>query len=237
MSEKEEKEQTPETGNITREGIEKYGQITIYHKEEGERTKANLSVITIIGEIEGHECLSQNTKTTKYEHMLPLLAGIEENEEIDGVLFLLNTVGGDVECGLAIAELIASLSKPSVSLVLGGSHSIGGPLACSTNYSFIVPTATMILHPVRMSGTIIGAPSTYEQFAKMQERIIGFMAGHSHASEERLLELTMNTKMLTKDLGTILVGEEAVKEGLIDQVGGMKDAFYKINKMCGYGKN
>ena len=171
-------------------------------------------MLSVIGEIEGHECLSSNTKTTKYEHVLPKLAEIEDSDQVDGVLVLLNTVGGDVESGLAIAEMLSSLSKPTVSLVLGGSHSIGVPLAVSTDYSFIVPSGTMVIHPVRMSGTVIGAPPTYDYFQQMQNRIIHFIASHSRADEKRLEQLMMNTTMLTKDLGTILVGADAVKEGL-----------------------
>ena len=188
-------------------------------------------LLTVIGEIEGHECLSANTKTTKYEHVLPQLAAIEESDEIKGLLVLLNTVGGDVEAGLAIAEMIASLSKPTVSLVLGGSHSIGGPIAVSTDYSFIVPTGTMVIHPVRMNGTVIGAPQTYDYFKQMQDRILGFLASHCKAEKNRLEELMLDTGMLTKDLGTILVGEQAVKEGLIDEVGGIKEALRKVHEM------
>ena len=161
---------------------------------------------------------------------------IEEDEEIRGLLILLNTVGGDVEAGLAIAEMIASISKPTVSLVLGGSHSIGVPIAVSSDYSFIVKTGTMVIHPVRMSGTVIGAPQTYEYFRQMQDRIISFVAEHSRAGAARLEQMMMNTSMLTKDLGTILVGEEAVKEGLIDAVGGISHAVRKLRKLCRQGK-
>ena len=200
---------------------------------------SNIYTLTIIGQIEGHQVAPENVKTTKYEHILPLLAGIEESSEIDGLLLLLNTVGGDIEAGLAIAEMIASISKPTVSLVLGGSHSIGVPLAVSTDYSFIVPSGTMVIHPVRMSGTVIGAKPTYDYFKQMQNRILTFIASHSKAVEERLEELMMNTGMLTKDLGTILVGEEAVREGLIDAVGGIDAAFLKLHAMidAAKGKN
>ena len=156
---------------------------------------------------------------------------LHEDEEIDGVLLILNTVGGDVECGLAIAEMIASMNKPTVSLVLGGSHSIGVPLAVATDYSFIVPTATMVIHPVRMSGTVIGARATFEYFKQMQDRILGFVSKHCQISEKRMEELMMNTEMLTKDVGTILVGKEAVEEGVIDEMGGISDAFEKIHEM------
>ena len=195
------------------EDIKEFGQMMLGQK---------IHLLSVIGEIEGHECLSANTKTTKYEHVLPQLAAIEESEEIKGLLVLLNTVGGDVEAGLAIAEMIASISKPTVSLVLGGSHSIGGPIAVSTDYSFIVPTGTMVIHPVRMNGTVIGAP---------QNRILGFLSTHCKATKRRLEELMLDTGMLTKDLGTILVGEQAVKEGLIDEVGGIKEALAKVQEM------
>lgn len=171
------------------------------------------------------------TKTTKYEHVLPKLAEIEENPEVDGLLLLLNTVGGDVESGLAIAEMIASVEKPTVSLVLGGSHSIGVPLAVSADYSFIVPSGTMVIHPVRMSGTVIGAQPTYDYFKQMQDRILTFIASHSGAEYGKLEELMMNTGILTKDLGTILVGKQAVEEGLIDEVGGIHDAFVKLHEL------
>ena len=183
------------------------------------RQQHKLHLLSIIGEVEGHECLSANTKTTKYEHVLPKLAQVEDDREIDGLLVLLNTVGGDVESGLAIAEMIASLSKPVVSLVLGGSHSIGVPLAVAADYSFIVPTGTMVIHPVRMSGTVIGAPQTYDYFQQMQDRITGFIASHSQ------------TGMLTKDLGTILVGHQAVEEGIINEVGGISDAVQRLHFM------
>ena len=185
----------------------------------------------MIGEVEGHECLSSNTKTTKYEHILPQLAAIEDSDRIKGVLVLLNTVGGDVEAGLAIAEMIASLSKPTVSLVLGGSHSIGVPIAVSTDYSFIVRTGTMVIHPVRMNGTVIGAPQTYDYFRQMQDLILGFIASHCSAKRERLEELMLDTGMLTKDLGTILVGQRAVDEGIINEVGGIQEAVAKLHEM------
>lgn len=194
---------------------------------------SRIQLLSVIGEIEGHECLPSNSKTTKYEHVLPQLAAIEERTDVDGLLILLNTVGGDVEAGLAIAEMIASISKPTVSLVLGGSHSIGVPIAVSADHSFIVKTGTMVIHPVRMSGLVIGAPQTYDYFQQMQDRIIRFITEHSRASRERLEELMLNTSMLTKDLGTILVGEETVKEGLINEVGGISQAIRKLKEMCG----
>ena len=188
-------------------------------------------VQTIIGEIEGHEAVSGNTKATKYEHLLPKLAEVEDNEEIEGLLILLNTLGGDVEAGLAIAEMIASLSKPTVSLVLGGSHSIGGPLAVSADYSFIVPSGTMIIHPVRSNGMFIGVIQSYRNMERTQDRIIRFLAGHSHMTQERIEELMLDSTQLVKDVGTLLEGEEAVKEGLIDAVGGMSDALTKLHEM------
>ena len=190
-----------------------------------------IKLITIIGEIEGHEAVSGNTKATKYEHLLPKLAEVEDNEEIEGLLILLNTLGGDVEAGLAIAEMIASLSKPTVSLVLGGSHSIGGPLAVSADYSFIVPSGTMIIHPVRSNGMFIGVIQSYRNMERTQDRIIRFLAGHSHMTQERIEELMLDSTQLVKDVGTLLEGEEAVKEGLIDAVGGMSDALTKLHEM------
>ena len=207
------------------EEVKEYGQLEL------RRGSDRISLLTIIGEVEGHECLPAATKTTKYEHVLPKLAEIEENPEVDGLLLLLNTVGGDVESGLAIAEMIASVEKPTVSLVLGGSQSIGVPLAVSADYSFIVPSGTMVIHPVRMSGTVIGAQPTYDYFKQMQDRILTFIASHSGAEYGKLEELMMNTGILTKDLGTILVGKQAVEEGLIDEVGGIHDAFVKLHEL------
>ncbi|MBC5687753.1 ATP-dependent Clp protease proteolytic subunit [Mediterraneibacter sp. NSJ-55] len=192
--------------------------------------KHKIQLLTIIGEIEGHEAVSGNTKATKYEHLLPRLAQAEE-DETDGILILLNTLGGDVEAGLAIAEMIASLSKPTVSLVLGGSHSIGGPLAVSADYSFIVPTGTMIIHPVRSTGMFIGVIQSYRNMEKTQDRITQFIAEHSHITQERLLELMLDSTQLVKDVGTMLEGKEAVEEGLIDEVGGISQAFEKLHEL------
>ena len=194
-----------------------------------------IHLLSVIGEVEGHETLSANTKTTKYEHVLPKLAEIEDSKEVDGLLLLLNTVGGDVESGLAIAEMVASLSIPTFSLVLGGSHSIGVPLAVSADYSFIVPSGTMVIHPVRLSGTVIGAQQTYDYFKQMQDRIIGFICEHCFAKPDQMERLMMNTFMLSKDLGTILVGKEAVEEGIINEVGGMKEALAKLHQMIDAG--
>ena len=196
-----------------------------------------IELISIIGEIEGHDNLSAGSKTTKYEHILPKLAMIEDDKEVDGVLVMLHTMGGDVEAGLAIAEMIASISKPKVSLVLGGSHSIGVPIAVSTDYSFIVPTGTMVIHPVRMSGTVIGSSQTYAYFKQMQNRITGFVSSHSKITEERLDELMMETEQLTKDVGSILVGAQAVEEGLINEVGGICTAMQKLYEIIHKTKN
>lgn len=205
-----------------------YGQVTL----EENKAHHRIHLLSIIGEIEGHENLNSSQKTTKYEHVLPQLAAIADSDEVDGLLVLLNTVGGDVESGLAIAEMIATLGKPSVSLVLGGGHSIGIPLAVSTDYSFIVPSGTMIIHPVRMNGTVIGAKQTYDYFKRIQDRILDFVSGHCSTRKEMLETMMMNTGMLTKDLGTILVGQEAVECGLIDEVGGLKEAMKKLHEMC-----
>lgn len=195
------------------------------------KDRHHIKLLTIIGEIEGHEAVSGNTKATKYEHLLPMLAEVEDSAEIEGLLILLNTMGGDVEAGLSIAEMIASLSKPTVSLVLGGSHSIGGPLAVSAQYSFIVPSGTMIIHPVRSNGMFIGVEQSLRNMLRTQDRITGFLAKHSKMSQERIEELMLNPTELVKDVGTLLEGEEAVKEGLIDAVGGMSDALNKLHEM------
>ena len=200
-------------------------------KLTGKSGKHGIRLLTIIGEIEGHDAVSGNTKATKYEHLLPRLAEAEEDEDTEGVLILLNTLGGDVEAGLAIAEMIASLSKPTVSLVLGGSHSIGGPLAVSADYSFIVPTGTMIVHPVRSTGMFIGVIQSYRNMEKTQDRIARFIAEHSKITQERLLELMLDSTQLVKDVGTMLEGADAVREGLIDEVGGISQAFAKLHEM------
>ena len=209
------------------EKIEKESQVTLEENRENHR----IHLITIIGEIEGHENAGSQSKVTKYELLLPQLASIEDSNEIDGLLILLNTLGGDVEAGLSIAEMIASLSKPSVSLVLGGSHSIGGPLAVSADYSFIVPSGTMVIHPVRMNGMVIGAPQTFNYFRDVQNRIIQFVCKHCRIKQSRLEELMMETQMLTKDVGSVLEGEEAVKEGIIDEIGGISQAVQKLHEL------
>ena len=207
------------------EQIKEMGSINLNENKDRHRIK----LLTIIGEIEGHEAVAGNTKATKYEHLLPMLAEVEDSEEIEGVLILLNTMGGDVEAGLSIAEMIASLSKPTVSLVLGGSHSIGGPLAVSAKYSFIVPSGTMIIHPVRSNGMFIGVEQSLRNMIRTQDRITRFLSQHSHMTQERIEELMLNPTELVKDVGTLLEGKEAVKEGLIDEVGGMSEALNKLH--------
>lgn len=210
--------------NDSNDHVKEYGQTVIENKQINKR----IHCLTIIGQVEGHICLPQQNKSTKYEHVLPQLAGIEEDENIHGILILINTVGGDVEAGLAIAEMISSLGKPTVSLVLGGGHSIGVPLAVASNYSYIVPSATMTIHPIRMNGTVIGVAQTFEYLDKMQDRIIDFVTANSKISKERLRELMLNRNQLSKDVGTIIVGKEAVDLGIIDELGGIKDALKKI---------
>ena len=218
QSEAEKKDEIKETGSV--------------YLEENKRHH-KIKLLTVIGEIEGHQAVSGNTKATKYDHLLPMLAEVEDSEEIEGLLILLHTMGGDVEAGLSIAEMIASLSKPTVSLVLGGSHSIGVPLAVSTDYSYIVPTGTMMIHPVRMTGLIIGVAQTFDYFQKIQDRISGFIVEHSRIQKGRLMKLMLETGELTKDVGSVLVGEQAVQEGVIDAVGGISDAFCKLRELMG----
>lgn len=187
--------------------------------------------LTVIGQIEGHYILGEGQKATKYEHIIPLLVSIEESNEIDGMLMVLNTMGGDVEAGLAIAEMVASMSKPTVSLVLGGSHSIGVPLAVSASRSFIVPSATMTIHPVRISGTVVGAPQTYYYFERMQNRITDFVCKHSGVSKEKFTSLLMRTDQIATDVGSIIDGREAVDIGLISQIGGLNTALEALRQM------
>lgn len=222
----EKKEEKREEEQHQDERIEKTGQVTL-----GGNKQESIHLISIIGEVEGHENLNNNSKTTKYEHILPSLAAIEDSSEIQGVLVLINTMGGDVEAGLAIAEMIASLSKPTVSLVLGGSHSIGVPIAVSTDYSFIVPTGTMVIHPVRLNGMVIGVPQTFDYFKLIQDRITGFVCAHCDVEREAFEQLMTETGILTKDVGTILVGEEAVKRGIINEVGGIDKAVQKLHEL------
>lgn len=191
----------------------------------------NIYTLTIIGQIEGHQIAPENVKTTKYEHILPLLAGIEESDEIDGLLLLLNTVGGDIEAGLAIAEMVAGMKKPTVSLVLGGGHSIGIPLAVCTKRSFITPTASMTVHPVRMTGVVIGAPQTFRYFQRIQEQIADFVTANSKISRQDFENYMMATGEMASDVGTILYGKEAVSSGLIDKLGNLSDALSALHKM------
>ena len=192
-------------------------------KEFGACKKGSIQCLTIMGQIEGHQVLPEDTKATKYEHILPLIAAVEETPEINGLLVLLNTMGGDVEAGLAIAELIASMTKPTVSIVLGGSHSIGVPLAVAAKRSFAVPSAAMTIHPVRMSGTVIAAPQTYNYFQRLQDRIVAFVSGHSRISAEDFQALMLKKDDMAADVGSVLYGEEAVRLGIIGAVGGLSD--------------
>lgn len=205
--------------------IQDMGSVTV------EKNGKNIHCLTIIGQIEGHFILPSQTKTTKYEHVIPQLVAVEESSDIDGLLIILNTVGGDVEAGLAIAELIAGMKKPTVSLVLGGGHSIGVPLAVSANESFIVPSATMTIHPVRMNGLVVGVPQSFSYFEQMQNRIVGFVADNSNIKADRFTQLMMNTGEMVMDVGTVLDGKRAVNEGLIDHLGGLSDALDMLSKM------
>ena len=200
---------------------------------ESEKGTSSITVLPIIGQIEGHYALEPNLKATKYDHMIPTLAALEESETVRGVLFLINTLGGDVEAGLAMAELVASMKKPTASLVLGGGHSIGVPLAVSADISFIVPSATMTLHPVRTSGTMLGVPQAFRYLEKMQDRIIRFITEHSRITEQTLRAMLTRTDMLVNDVGTVLEGEEAVSCGLIDRLGGISDALGALHEMTG----
>jgi len=209
------------------ESIKENGQAILDKNPENRK----IFLMTIIGEIEGHELLGNSSKSTKYEHIIPQLARIEDDEEIEGVLILIHTMGGDVEAGLAIAEMIASISKPTVSLVLGGSHSIGVPIAVSADYSFIVPTGTMVIHPVRTNGMVIGVSQTFEYFKQIQNRIVTFVCNHCQIKEERLERLMLETGFLTKDVGSVLVGKQSVDEGIINEVGGINEAYHKLKMM------
>ncbi len=221
---KEEKD-TNEKNEVCLEGIEESGSVITKNKE------ANIHCLSIIGQIEGHYMLPEGQKATKYEHILPLLVSIEEDEEIDGLLVLLNTMGGDVEAGLAIAEVIASMKKPTVSVVLGGGHSIGVPLAVSGKRSFIVPSATMMIHPVRMNGLVVGVPQSFTYFQEMQKRIVDFICDHSKADKEKVYELMMRPDMIATDVGSIIEGKEAVEYGIIDEVGGLDRALDTLKEM------
>lgn len=218
-------EEAGEPGKEERQQMVDLGAATV------KSSRGTVYILTIIGQIEGHQVLPETAKSTKYEHVLPLLASMEESDEIDGVLILLNTVGGDIEAGLAIAELIAGMKKPTVSLVLGGGHSIGVPLAVAPKKSFIVPSATMTIHPVRMSGLVLGVPQTLSYFDKMQERIVRFVTENSGVGAQRFRQLMMNTGELVMDVGTVLDGEQAVEEGLIDELGGLAQAVGKLTEL------
>ncbi|WP_230632644.1 ClpP family protease [Paenibacillus athensensis] len=210
--------------NPTLDNIQQLGQV---NTPSGE---SNLFCLTIIGQVEGHMVLPPQNKTTKYEHIIPQLVAAEQNPKIEGVLIILNTVGGDVEAGLAIAEMISTLSKPTVTLVLGGGHSIGVPIAVSANHSIIAETATMTIHPIRLNGLVIGVPQTFEYLDKMQERVVRFVTRHSQVSEEKFKELMFTTGELTRDIGTTVIGSDAVKHGLINQVGGVGEAIKELNR-------
>ena len=199
-------------------------------KELGSSEKGSIHCLTIVGQIEGHQVLPEDTKTTKYEHVLPLIAAIEESPEINGLLVLLNTMGGDVEAGLAIAELIAGMKKPAVSLVLGGGHSIGVPLAVAAKRSMIAPSAAMTIHPVRINGVVIGVPQTYNYFSRIQERIVSFVTDHSNISREAYVKYMSNTDELANDVGSVIYGKEAVESGLIDQLGTLSDALDYLHR-------
>ncbi len=215
-------EDKPKTGPV--EMIQQLGQTTVPTME------SNIYCLTIIGQVEGHLVLPPQNKTTKYEHLIPQLVAAEQNPKIEGVLVILNTVGGDVEAGLAIAEMIASMSKPTIAIVLGGGHSIGVPIAVSADFSYIAETATMTIHPIRLNGLVISVPQTFEYLEKMQERVVRFVAKHSRISEEKFKELMFTTGELTRDIGTTVIGAEAVRVGLIDAVGGIGDAINELNR-------
>lgn len=206
-------------------------QVTELGSDLTKSNKGTIYTLTIIGQVEGHQVAPETVKTTKYEHILPLLAGIEESDDVDGVLLLLNTVGGDIEAGLAISEMIAGMKKPTVSLVLGGGHSIGIPLAVCTKKSFITPTASMTVHPVRMTGLVVGAPQTFRYFQRIQEQIADFVTANSRISREKFEQYMMATGEIATDVGTILYGKEAVASGLIDKLGGLSDALTALHKM------
>lgn len=217
--------------NETQNKKEEREQVVEFGSDITKNGKYNIYTLTIIGQVEGHQVLPENAKTTKYEHVLPLLAGIEESDEIDGLLLLLNTVGGDIEAGLAIAEMISGMKKPTVSLVLGGGHSIGIPLAVCTKKSFITPTASMTVHPVRMTGLVVGAPQTFRYFQRIQEQIADFVTANSGISKEKFEGYMMATGEMATDVGTILYGKEAVASGLIDKLGGLNDALTALHRM------
>lgn len=230
MSQTQNLPNSPENGGQREQG-EKLDEIFKSGAVVAKNSAESVYCLSVIGQIEGHYLLPDSQKATKYEHLIPLLMSVEESEEIDGLLVVLNTMGGDVEAGLALAELIASMSKPSVSLVLGGGHSIGVPLAVSAKRSFIVPSATMTIHPVRINGLVVGVPQSFRYFEDMQQRITRFICGHSRAEEATIRELMMRPDELATDVGSIVDGEEAVKYGIIDEVGGLSDALAALRRM------
>lgn len=220
-----------ETSDVNKEGsivekIQELGQTNVPQMEQ-----SNIHCLTVVGQIEGHMQLPPQNKTTKYEHIIPQLVAVEQNPKLEGLLIILNTVGGDVEAGLALSEMIASMTKPSVTLVLGGGHSIGVPIAVASDYSFIAETATMTIHPIRLTGLVIGVPQTFEYLDKMQERVISFVTKHSMITAERFKELMFSKGNLTRDIGTNVIGPEAVKYGLINEVGGIGQAIKKLNEL------
>ncbi|WP_174495543.1 ClpP family protease [Salirhabdus euzebyi] len=234
-SEKDGNQQQPEKeGNMSSivQKIQQLGQTNVASSPD-----SNIHILPIIGQVEGHVQLPPRNKTTKYEHLIPQIIAIEQNPKIEGLIVLLNTVGGDVEAGLAISEMIASLSKPTVSIVLGGGHSIGVPIAVSTDYSFIASTATMTIHPIRLTGLVIGVPQTFEYLDKMQERVINFVTRHSQISQEKFKELMFEKGNLTRDIGTNVVGTDAVEYGLINEIGGVKEAMEKLNQLIEERRN
>lgn len=214
--------------DIQKKEITDFGSQLLENEESGQ----SILCLSVIGEIEGHEELSGQSKTTKYEHLLPLLVRAQEDRTIDGLFLLINTVGGDCSCGLALAEMIASVTKPVASLIIGDSHSIGVPVSVAADKTFIAPTATMIIHPVRLNGTVIGAPQTFEYFRLIQDRILDFISGHSGADKEKLEAMMMKKGIMARDIGTILVGKEAVDAGLADEVGGMDSALLWLHQQC-----
>jgi ATP-dependent protease ClpP protease subunit len=225
-NDKQENENEESGGKSIIEKIQQLGQTSVAQAPD-----SRIHVLSIIGQIEGHMQLPPQNKTTKYEHVIPQLIAIEQNPKIEGLIVLMNTVGGDVEAGLAISEMISSLSKPSVSIVLGGGHSIGAPIAVSTDYSFIVPTATMTIHPIRLTGLVIGVPQTFEYLDKMQDRVISFVTSHSSITDDKFKELMFAKGNLTRDIGTNVIGTDAVSYGLIHEVGGVAHAMRKLNEL------
>ena len=224
MKDEEKNENSSNETSQDEELIREFGQSV------SQNAKHLIHCLTVIGQVEGHYVLAEQNKTTKYEHIIPALVAIEQDRSVEGLLIILNTVGGDVEAGLAIAELISGMKTPTVSIVVGGGHSIGVPLAVSAKHSFIVPTATMLVHPVRMNGTLLGAPQTYYQFNQMQDRIVSFISSHTKIEKDRLESLMLAKDTMAKDLGTILVGKNAVEEGLIAHVGDLQDAIESLEK-------